>query len=559
MKNKIKYFLLRYILILIGISIIIGGTCTIIVEAEMMLKVNDKAVSIASGVEGSSSWELTSSGELHIGSGAFSDNDTASWGWDKFRNNVTIIVFDGKVKAGTSLKGIFERMGHLTNIKGLDFLDTSNTTSMERMFYHNTSLTQLDLGNFNTSGVTNMGHMFEGTTSIEKLDLRNFNTSKVIDMSSMFSSTSMLEQLELGTWDTSQVTTMSKMFYSTGIKQLDLSNFSTSNLTKMEEMFARSSNLASLNLKQFDTRKVSDMSEMFYGIPLEIVTLGNWTSLNSTIQLEGTYDNVIYTGKWQSLGTGSNHHPNGSWVGLTSDLIEKSTKGKGDVYVLQRKHRYVFTANDLIIKQSEVKNINLIATSKAQIKDENNPQDKFEIIVKDNGGLTSKIGSYSAILVSKDLPQLTKKITIQVISNDAPTSYQSIYRLYNPNTGEHFYTESKFEQLVLIKGGWKDEGVGWKSPNKGIGIYRLYNPNVRGGDHYYSASSYEAQSLIKNGWKWDNNGEPVLYSGGETPVYVSFNPNARNSGSHNYTINKFEQNFLLSHGWIYGKVQFYGK
>lgn len=144
---------------------------------------------------------------------------------------------------------------------------------------------------------------------------------------------------------------------------------------------------------------------------------------------------------------------------------------------------------------------------------------------------------------------------------DAPTiknTSQAVYRIYNKNTGEHFYTASAFERNSLVKGGWYFEGLGWSAPNQGTAVYRVYNPNAKGGDHYYTASHYEAQSLIKEGWKWDNGAKPVFYSGGKIPVYVAFNPNATASGSHNYTSSNFEQNSLLTHGWKFGKVQFYG-
>ena len=34
-----------------------------------------------------------------------------------------------------------------------------------------------------------------------------------------------------------------------------------------------------------------------------------------------------------------------------------------------------------------------------------------------------------------------------------------INRLYNPNSGQHFYTKSRIETAFLTKIGWNDEGV----------------------------------------------------------------------------------------------------
>lgn len=132
-------------------------------------------------------------------------------------------------------------------------------------------------------------------------------------------------------------------------------------------------------------------------------------------------------------------------------------------------------------------------------------------------------------------------------------SSNSVYRLYNPNTGEHFYTENLYEQKSLSTNGWRYEGVGWQAAISGTAVYRVYNPNARGGDHYYTMSKYEAQSLVNVGWRWDNNGKAAFYSGGSVNLYVAYNPNA-NSGSHNYTTNTYEQNSLLGKGWKYGKV-----
>ncbi|MGV8956164.1 DUF6287 domain-containing protein [Lactococcus lactis] len=103
--------------------------------------------------------------------------------------------------------------------------------------------------------------------------------------------------------------------------------------------------------------------------------------------------------------------------------------------------------------------------------------------------------------------------------------------------------------------GWSYEGIGWQTPNteQVAPVYRLYNPNAKGGDHYYTQSVYEGTELEKKGWKWDNKGVPVFFSGGNINMYVAYNPNAQ-SGSHNYTTSLFEQNNLLNLGWTYGKV-----
>lgn len=121
----------------------------------------------------------------------------------------------------------------------------------------------------------------------------------------------------------------------------------------------------------------------------------------------------------------------------------------------------------------------------------------------------------------------------------------AMYRLYNKNSGEHFYTASSYERDSLKKTGWRYEGIGWYAPAKGNGspVYRLYNPNA--GDHHYTLNAYERDSLRKVGWKYEGIG---WYSKGKIPLYRQYNPNAK-SGAHNYTTSKFENDMLVRVGW----------
>ena len=119
-----------------------------------------------------------------------------------------------------------------------------------------------------------------------------------------------------------------------------------------------------------------------------------------------------------------------------------------------------------------------------------------------------------------------------------------MYRLYNPNSSEHFYTGNPAERNQLAKIGWKYEGGAWTAPNSGSPVYRLYNPNA--GDHHYTTNGAEKNMLVKVGWKYEQIG---WYSGGSTPVYRLYNPNAKAAGAHHYTLNKAEYNQLMKIGW----------
>ncbi|MCR5583147.1 MAG: carbohydrate-binding domain-containing protein, partial [Eggerthellaceae bacterium] len=134
------------------------------------------------------------------------------------------------------------------------------------------------------------------------------------------------------------------------------------------------------------------------------------------------------------------------------------------------------------------------------------------------------------------------------------TSTVAMYRLYNPNSGEHFYTASTTERANLVKLGWKAEGIGWQAPQSGNAVYRLYNPN--GGDHHYTASASERDWLVSLGWNYEGIG---WYSDENktTPLYRLYNPNAK-TGSHHYTTSAAEANNLVELGWNYEGIGWYG-
>ena len=130
-----------------------------------------------------------------------------------------------------------------------------------------------------------------------------------------------------------------------------------------------------------------------------------------------------------------------------------------------------------------------------------------------------------------------------------------MYRLYNPNSGEHFYTASVDEKNNLVNFGWRYEGIGWRAPvTSNTPVYRLYNKNA--GDHHYTMSVSEKDYLVSIGWKYEGIG---WYSDDSksVPLYRQYNPNAK-AGSHNYTVNKSENDNLVRLGWRGEGIGWYG-
>lgn len=148
----------------------------------------------------------------------------------------------------------------------------------------------------------------------------------------------------------------------------------------------------------------------------------------------------------------------------------------------------------------------------------------------------------------------TKTVTINL--EEAPAMQGlPLYRAYNPNSGEHFYTGSKAEFDYIVNLGWIDEGTAWQTAETGTPVYRLYNPNS--GEHFYTMNEKEYNSVAKEGWAKEG---IAFYSDTNegAPIYRSFNPNARGAGSHLYTASEAEQDYVHSKGWIDEGIAFYG-
>ena len=162
-------------------------------------------------------------------------------GWDAQREKINKVVFDASFANAkpTSCYAWFSQCSNLTEIEGIENLNTQNVTDMRDMFTCCYALTSLDVSIFNTQNVKNMNGMFCDCSNLTSLDLTNFNTAKVTNMGNMFLGCS-------------------------NLTSLDLTNFNTAKVTDMHYMFKGCSALTSLDLTNFNTAEVRDMNRMFY-------------------------------------------------------------------------------------------------------------------------------------------------------------------------------------------------------------------------------------------------------------------------------------------------------
>ena len=169
----------------------------------------------------------------------------------------------------------------------------------------------------------------------------------------------------------------------------------------------------------------------------------------------------------------------------------------------------------------------------------------FVITYKNN----VKPGTATAYIKGRGLYTGTIKDTFTIKAS------KIVHRMYNPNSGEHFYTLSDAEKNNLVNAGWKYEGAGWYTLGSGDPVYRMYNKNA--GDHHYTLSAGERDMLIKAGWKYEG---IAWYSPKEKlqPLYRVYNPNCTGAGSHHYTVSVAEKNNLVNAGWKDEGIGWYG-
>ena len=194
-------------------------------------------------------------------------DDSPGWYSDNTKNNVTTVVFDPSFADAkpTTTCAWFRDMTRLQTITGLDYLNTSQVTSMRGMFSWCDNLQSVDVSSFNTANVTNMIAMFAYCEQLSSLNLSHFSTSNVTLMSNMFVGCHQLTSLDVSSFNTDKVTNMYAMFGDCPIlTSLDLSGFNTAMVTDMSLMFHDCSQLQTIYVGDgWSTAAVANSSNMF--------------------------------------------------------------------------------------------------------------------------------------------------------------------------------------------------------------------------------------------------------------------------------------------------------
>jgi len=205
-------------------------------------------------------------------------NQTPAW-CSRYKNDIRTATFDMSFADyhPTVTSYWFFECSALEDIYGLEYLNTSEVTTMSFMFYKCESLPSLNLSSFDTRKVRSMRGMFGYCNALTTLNLSKFDTSNVTDMRDMFNNCKSLSNLRIGNFKTGMFCDCQSL------TSLDLSHFDTGNVTTMETMFWSCRQLSTLNVSNFNTSKVTSMKMMFCDCPkLQMIRVNNFDTRNVT-------------------------------------------------------------------------------------------------------------------------------------------------------------------------------------------------------------------------------------------------------------------------------------
>ena len=117
------------------------------------------------------------------------DDNVPGWNVIDYRRDITSVVFEPSFAyvRPKSTASWFREMGNLSRVTGLEYLNTSQVTSMYCMFHSCYYLTSLDISNFDLSSLTRSAFMFYEDMRLTTLySNADWNSDKLADSEKMF-------------------------------------------------------------------------------------------------------------------------------------------------------------------------------------------------------------------------------------------------------------------------------------------------------------------------------------------------------------------------------------
>ncbi|WQC51429.1 bacterial Ig-like domain-containing protein [Lactiplantibacillus plantarum] len=229
------------------------------------------AIVVSTGTLGTSAWQYTDDGVLTIHAGDWTGVGDVSDVPGDFGSELTKVVIDGPINAGTDTSYMFRYNPNLASIDGLENLDTSKVTDFSMMFMGTKIADFSGLAHWNVSSGTSFDSMFASDSRVQSYDLSQWqlNTVQPVSLKRMFSFNTALTSIDLSTWNVRMVTDIDGLF--NGDKSLttaDLHGWNLLNVTALSSMFLNDTNLTDLDITGWQTGSTLTSTKfMFEGTP----------------------------------------------------------------------------------------------------------------------------------------------------------------------------------------------------------------------------------------------------------------------------------------------------
>ncbi len=233
---------MRRISILLSILLLLMGQEAEAEKTAQAIVTNDKTMHFVydEPVTENGTYKSQTVSRVWSGDAVVNDEDGADWSDADAAKQCTKVIFDASFASVRPkvCKYWFMNFYDLTAIEGLQYLNTSEVTSMQSMFANCALLTTLDVTTFDTQNVTDMSGMFYHCKTLSTINLASFNTSKVKDMKQMFKDCDKLSTIHVSKlWSTNAVENSNEMFSSCTL--LKGGNNTAYNADKTNKEYAR--------------------------------------------------------------------------------------------------------------------------------------------------------------------------------------------------------------------------------------------------------------------------------------------------------------------------------
>jgi len=228
--------------ILLSILLLLAGQEAWADKIAQAIVTNDKTMYFVydERVEVNSKYKTGTVTHVYSGDAVVNDQYGADWNSVDAAKACTKVIFDASFASVRPkyCKYWFQGFTDLTDIQGLQYLNTSEVISMYSMFGNCALLQTLDVTSFDTQKVTDMSGMFYNCSNLSTLNLASFNTSKVTDMKTMFKDCKKLTTIYVSKlWSTNAVENFSEMF--SGCTLLKGGNNTVYDANKTDKEYAR--------------------------------------------------------------------------------------------------------------------------------------------------------------------------------------------------------------------------------------------------------------------------------------------------------------------------------